>query len=241
MNIVKNDKYIPRVADARLVDSLKAFGAVCVEGPKWCGKTWTALCQAASACMIADPTDNFATRNHVDLDINYAFKGAEPHLIDEWQEFPALWDATRYYVDRNARPGQIILTGSSTPKEKGVMHTGTGRIASLRLRPMSLWESGQSEGSVSLKDICEGVDIDVVPVHRPELGEIVELILRGGWPETLGLPFKYVDALVRDREPEAVREFDPVRRSVAESREATFLRSVPCRRAAEGDTGETGR
>ena len=191
MNIIKNDKYIPRVADARLVDSLKAFGAVCVEGPKWCGKTWTALCQAASACMIADPTDNFATRNHVDLDINYAFKGAEPHLIDEWQEFPALWDATRYYVDRNARPGQIILTGSSTPKEKGVMHTGTGRIASLRLRPMSLWESGQSEGSVSLKDICEGVDIGVVPVHRPELGEIVELILRGGWPGTLGLPFKY--------------------------------------------------
>lgn len=188
---MRNSQYLPRVADSRLTEYLQAFGAVCVEGPKWCGKTWLARQQAASACMIADPTDNFATRKRIDLDINFAFEGAEPHLIDEWQEFPALWDATRYHVDQKSQPGQIILTGSSTPKDKGVLHSGTGRIASLRLRPMSLWESGWSEGSVSLRDLCDGKDIGVVPVRRPELREITEWILRGGWPGTVGLPFRH--------------------------------------------------
>ena len=158
---MKNDLYRSRLADQMLSEHLKAFGAVCVEGPKWCGKTWLAQHQAVSACMIADPTDNFATRGRVELDINYAFSGGKPHLIDEWQEFPALWDATRYHVDQNAEPGQFILTGSSVPKTKGVMHSGTGRIASMRLRTMT------------------------------ELREIIELILRGGWPGTLGMPFKY--------------------------------------------------
>ena len=188
---MKNDLYRSRLADQMLSEHLKAFGAVCVEGPKWCGKTWLAQHQAVSACMIADPTDNFATRGRVELDINYAFSGGKPHLIDEWQEFPALWDATRYHVDQNAEPGQFILTGSSVPKTKGVMHSGTGRIASMRLRTMSLWESGNSEGLVSLSDLCEGKAIGIVPVRRPELREIIELILRGGWPGTLGMPFKY--------------------------------------------------
>lgn len=188
---MKKEQYKARLADARLAEYLKSFGAVCVEGPKWCGKTWTALHQAASACMIADPADNFAIRNWVSLDINYAFEGAEPHLIDEWQEFPALWDATRFHVDQSSRKGQIILTGSSVPREVGILHTGTGRIASIRLRPMSLFESGASEGVVSLKDICEGKDLGVIPVKKPTLDEIVELIMRGGWPGTMDLPFKY--------------------------------------------------
>ena len=188
---MKNSLYRSRLADQMLTEQLKAFGAVCVEGPKWCGKTWLAQHQAASSCMIADPTDNFATRARVELDLNYAFVGDKPHLIDEWQEFPALWDATRYHVDQNSERGQFILTGSSVPKVKGVMHSGTGRIASMRLRTMSLWESGDSEGLVSLADMCEGKEIGIVPVHRPELREITELILRGGWPGTLGMPFKY--------------------------------------------------
>ncbi len=188
---MKKEQYKARLADARLAEYLKSFGAVCVEGPKWCGKTWTALHQAASACMIADPADNFAIRNRVSLDINYAFEGAVPHLIDEWQEFPALWDATRFHVDQSSRKGQIILTGSSVPREVGILHTGTGRIASIRLRPMSLFESGASEGVVSLKDICEGKDLGIIPVKRPTLDEIVELIMRGGWPGTMDLPFKY--------------------------------------------------
>lgn len=188
---MKNELYRNRLADQTLSEYLRSFGAVCVEGPKWCGKTWLAQHQAVSACMIADPTDNFATRGRVALDLNYAFAGDKPHLIDEWQEFPALWDATRYHVDQNAEPGQFILTGSSVPKTKGIMHSGTGRIASMRLRTMSLWESGNSEGLVSLSDLCEGREIGIVPVRRPELRAIIELILRGGWPGTLGMPFKY--------------------------------------------------
>lgn len=185
------DNYRIRLADRILEEKLRAFGAVCVEGPKWCGKTWLAQHQAASACMIADPTDNFANRGRIELDINYAFEGSRPHLIDEWQEFPSLWDATRYHVDQSTEKGQFILTGSSVPKSKGVMHSGTGRIASMRLRTMSLWESGHSEGRVSLKDLCDGKEIGIIPVRRPGLKDIIELILRGGWPGTLGMPFRY--------------------------------------------------
>ena len=166
--------------------------------------------------MIADPTDNFAARERVALDINIAFPGAEPHLIDEWQEFPALWDATKYHVDQSPRQGQIILTGSSTPIEKGVMHTGTGRIASLRMRPMSLYESGSSEGSVSLSDVCAGRDISMTPVRRPTLDEIIELVLRGGWPGTISLPFKYAiktpAAYVRQIIDRDIHRVDNVRR-----------------------------
>ena len=166
--------------------------------------------------MIADPTDNFAARERVALDINIAFPGAEPHLIDEWQEFPALWDATKYHVDQNPRQGQIILTGSSTPIEKGVMHTGTGRIASLRMRPMSLYESGTSEGSVSLSDVCASRDIAMTPVRRPTLDEIIELVLRGGWPGTISLPFKYAIktpvAYVRQIIDRDIHRVDGVRR-----------------------------
>ena len=98
---VNNSAYKSRIADSRLSDYLKSFGAVCIEGPKWCGKTWTALHQAASAYMIADPTDNFAAHERVALDINIAFPGAEPHLIDEWQELPALRDV--YTTGRRSR------------------------------------------------------------------------------------------------------------------------------------------
>lgn len=166
--------------------------------------------------MIADPTDNFAARERVALDINIAFPGAEPHLIDEWQEFPALWDATKYHVDQSPRQGQIILTGSSTPVEKGVMHTGTGRIASLRMRPMSLYESGTSEGCVSLSNICAGQDIAMTPVRRLALNEIIELVLRGGWPGTISLPFKYAiktpAAYVRQIIDRDIHRVDNVRR-----------------------------
>ena len=189
--MIEIESYKPRIADKLLADNLLAFGAVCVEGPMWCGKTSTAERQAKSKCMIADPTDNFANRKQVSLDINFAFAEASPpHLIDEWQEFPALWDATKYYVDKHHGCGQIILTGSSTPPEKGVLHSGAGRIASFRMRPMSLWECGASEGKVSLEAICKGDNVGVIPTRRPELHEIVESILRGGWPGSLGLPLQ---------------------------------------------------
>lgn len=177
--------YRPRIADRVLEESLKAFGAVCVEGPMWCGKTWTAKRQAASVCLISDPADNFAVRSRVALNIDYAFKGAEPRLIDEWQVYPQIWDAARFYVDNERMHGRFILTGSATPVTKGVLHSGAGRIGTMRMRPMSLWESGASEGIVSLWDVVNGRDIGIVDVRRPELERIIELVLRGGWPATI--------------------------------------------------------
>ena len=188
---MENTDYRPRIADKLLEEHLSAFGAVCVEGPMWCGKTSTAIRQAESVCMIADPRDNFATRHRVSLDINFAFADASaPHLIDEWQEFPALWDAAKYYVDSHPGHGKLILTGSSTPPTKGVMHSGAGRIADFRMRPMSLWESGASEGKVSLEAVCNGEDTGIVTNRRPELSELVELVVRGGWPGSIGLPLR---------------------------------------------------
>ena len=189
--MLESENYLPRIADRLLADYLEAFGAVCVEGPMWCGKTSTAIRQARSTCMIADPKDNFATRHRVSLDINFAFADASaPHLIDEWQEFPALWDAAKYYVDSHPGRGKLILTGSSTPPAKGVLHSGAGRIASFRMRPMSLWESGASEGKVSLEAVCKGEDLGIVTNRRPELSEIVEFVVRGGWPGSIGLPLR---------------------------------------------------
>ena len=109
--------YRLRIADKRLESLLRAFGAVCVEGPKWCGKTWTARRRAESEFDVADPAGNFQNRKLVELDVESAFPGAPPHLIDEWQEFPQLWDATRAHVDESAAKGRFILTGSSTPRE----------------------------------------------------------------------------------------------------------------------------
>lgn len=205
------ENYIPRIADGLLADCLKAFGAVCVEGPMWCGKTSTAMRQARSACMIGDPKDNFATRRRVAIDIAFAFADASaPHLIDEWQEFPALWDATKYYVDSHPGCGRLILTGSSTPPEKGILHSGAGRIADFRMRPMSLWESGASEGSVSLETVCKGERLGIVTNRRPELSEIVELVVRGGWPGSIGVPLQaavkipiaYANRLINRKLPE---------------------------------------
>ena len=186
---MKIENYRPRIADKLLMEHLEAFGAVCIDGPMWCGKTWTAMRQAASACLIADASDNFVTRNKVAMDINYAFTGPEPRLIDEWQIFPAIWDATRFHVDQKHGHGRFILTGSATPPQKGIYHSGAGRIASFRMRPMSLWESGRSEGKVSLEAICKGENIGIVDSRRPNLAEIIELVMRGGWPETTDSPF----------------------------------------------------
>lgn len=192
------NNYIPRVVDSVIEDYLRTFGAVCVEGPKWCGKTWASRIHAESEFLVGDPAGSFQNRRLAELDIELAFKGATPHLIDEWQEVPALWDATRAFVDQGTEKGRFILTGSSTPKTKGVMHSGTGRIASIRMLPMSLFESGISEGSVSLKEICENKPIKATLVRNRELIEIAEWIVRGGWPGALGLPIK--DAMKIPRE-----------------------------------------
>ena len=128
-----------------------------------------------------------------------------PRLIDEWQEVPALWDAVRYKVDQSSEKGQFILTGSATPNHKGILHSGAGRIAKLRMRPMSLYESGDSSGKVSLEKLCHG---ELAPVMTGDvyLRKLIELILRGGWPGSLGLPLEqamllpaeYLNAVIDD-------------------------------------------
>lgn len=174
-----------RIADRRLARMLEVFGAVCVEGPRGCGKTWTSLNMSNSAFMIADPTDNFANRQLVSNNVEYAFRGDTPHLIDEWQEFPHIWDATKIKVDDSRMNGRFILTGSSTPVNKGVYHSGTGRIGSMRMRTMSLFESGDSDGSVSLASLFDGADI-FTDVKTISLEDIISLTVRGGWPRLIG-------------------------------------------------------
>lgn len=174
-------EYRPRVADRRLEKLLRAFGAVEIVGPKWCGKTWTALAHASSV----DRLDDSATYDAASNDPNLVLMGEEPHLVDEWQEVPAVWDAARRHVDDNAnRKGQLILTGSSQPKEtEKIHHSGTGRIARLHMRPMSLAESGESTGSVSLGKLFEG---EFEPSrNKTGIMDVARWCCRGGWPSNL--------------------------------------------------------
>lgn len=167
--------------DEYVEDMLEAFGAVCIEGPKWCGKTWMSLNHANSFTMVGEPS----VKESLKMSYNPALKGDTPHLIDEWQEIPYLWDAVRMEVDREQNNGRFILTGSSTPIEKG-MHSGAGRIGKIRMRTMSLYEMGESDGSVSLKTLFDLADINTVPTEVT-LNHLIDLTVRGGWPRNIDL------------------------------------------------------
>ncbi len=197
--------YLPRVIDKLLKDHLQAFGAVCIEGPKWCGKTWTAENSSNSKFMLGDPANNFQNRTLASLEPSAVLQGEVPRLIDEWQEVPSLWDAVRYEVDIRHKQGQFILTGSSTPKRKGIMHSGAGRIAPLRMRTMSLWESGDSDGKVSLQSLFSG-KLETQLTGDVSLRRLSQLIVRGGWPQGLTVPEEqsyllpqgYINAIIDD-------------------------------------------
>ncbi|MBQ2380884.1 MAG: ATP-binding protein [Akkermansia sp.] len=178
---MNREHYKKRIIDSKVEEYLDTFGAVCIEGPKWCGKTWTSTFHCRSSIYLSDPANNFQNRRLAELAPQAILEGEVPRLIDEWQEYPPLWDAVRHQVDKRGEVGQYILTGSSTPKHKGIMHSGAGRIARLRMRPMSLYESGESCGCVSLQDICRG---KLTPQLTGEvaLHHIVQFIVRGGWP-----------------------------------------------------------
>lgn len=180
----KHDDYMPRLIDAQLKDRLEWKGAVCVEGPKWCGKTWSCQEQAESAFMVGSPAGNFSNRMLAMENPVLALEGETPHLIDEWQEVPGLWDAVRMAVDSRGKPGQFILTGSSTPRIKGILHSGTGRITKLRMRSMSLFETGDSSGKASVKDIFDGTFHDTM-TGEVDIRELARFIVRGGWPGIL--------------------------------------------------------
>lgn len=213
------DSYRHRVVDGLLEKKLQAKGALLIEGPKWCGKTTTAEEFAASKVMLARPDVKSSFKSLLEIDADAALAGDTPMLIDEWQTVPKLWDSVRYMVDHRRKMGQFILTGSAVPDkeaESEIEHSGTGRFAWLTMRPMSLYESGESNGAVSLGDLFSAPE-KILAKNELKLSDIAFLICRGGWPMSVGLPeeaaleqaFDYYDAVTK----EDVTRVDGVKRA----------------------------
>ena len=179
------NKYLKRIADRVLQERLAASGAVLIEGPKWCGKTRTALENSKSHLFMQDPDKAISYLKAADTKPSLLLKGDTPRLLDEWQTAPVLWDAVRFMVDQRGKSGQFILTGSAVPKDNVVQHTGTGRISRLLMRPMSLYESMESNGSVSLKALFDG-ETEIDNFSTLTIEQITFAIVRGGWPASIG-------------------------------------------------------
>lgn len=177
------EKYIPRIADDILKNKLEYMGAVLIEGCKWCGKSTTARQFAKSYIEFQNPDKKIQYDKTSQSKPSLFLEGEKPRLFDEWQMYPVIWDAIRTDVDHTGLKGQYILTGSAKPVEDGIMHTGTGRFTKLLMRPMSLFESGESNGEVSLQNIIDGKDIS--SVSKLEFDDLINVMLRGGWPESL--------------------------------------------------------
>ena len=203
--ITDKREYKRRVIDKTIERYLQVSGAICIEGPKWCGKTWTSAFHSNSEFLVGNPANNFSNRQLAELNPSMILQGDTPRLIDEWQEVPSIWDATRAEVDYRHKKGQIILTGSSTPKTKGIMHSGAGRIVRLRMNTMSLYESGDSSGKVSLFDICNG-NLTMQMIEEVSLERLAFYIVRGGWPENISvdedkahlMPRSYMQTVVEE-------------------------------------------
>ncbi len=200
--------YKHRILDELLAKKLRAKGAVLIEGPKWCGKTTTAEEMAQSKVMLTNKSIMNHFQSLLELEPDEALSGKPPMLIDEWQTVPSVWDAIRYIVDHRHRMGQFILTGSSSPNKeakKEILHSGTGRFAWLIMRPMTLFESGESNGSVSLENLFYSRE-KVFSKNFLTLKDIAFLICRGGWPMATSLPknlaleqaFDYYEAVTKE-------------------------------------------
>ena len=191
-------KYKQRIADALLEQKLQTKGAILIEGPKWCGKTTTAKQVAGSMLDLGDSSILAEAEDDMQFRPKKLLEGETPRLIDEWQSIPVLWDMVRSEVDKRDPFGQFILTGSSVPVEQEKLrHSGTGRIGRLSMRPMSLWESGESTGSISLQDIFDGKAIEPQENHLT-LEDIAFLLCRGGWPRATLLKDKLALSEARD-------------------------------------------
>lgn len=199
-----NAGYLSRTIDQRVIEGLEDFGAVCIEGPKYCGKTWVGQAFAHSEMNLMDPAGNFQNQEIAALDPATALKGESPRLIDEWQEVPQLWDGVRNAVDRSGKTSSFILTGSSIPYKKSAKegeqvkpkHSGVGRIEKLRMRTMSLQESGESTGEVSLARLFNG-EKPSAQAPKMSLDDLLELSARGGWPAAIGRPSKRAQRIAR--------------------------------------------
>lgn len=179
-------EYLERAADRMLKDRLDGFGAVLIEGPKWCGKTTTASKQAQSIIKLQDPDNAAEYLATAATKPSLLLKGANPRLIDEWQDAPVLWDTIRNDVDSRGDVGLYILTGSNTVKKEEIKHSGTGRIAKMKMYPMSLWESKESSGQVSLQRLFDEPDYDIDGAQSPlSVEDLIFVACRGGWPASL--------------------------------------------------------
>jgi predicted AAA+ superfamily ATPase len=214
--------YLPRLCDGELKLALKSSGAVLIEGAKWCGKTSTASKVAESIVYMQDPDFSKSYQQLADTKPSLLLKGEAPRLIDEWQVAPVIWDAIRFQVDQRSEKGQFILTGSAVPPENVTAHTGTGRISRLMMRPMSLFESKESNGEISLKSLFDDNLNDTFSESKLNIEQIAFILCRGGWPASIsleGLPAlrmarDYVEAIINqdisrvdniEKNPERVR------------------------------------
>lgn len=199
-------KYYSRLLDEKIQLYIENFGALLLEGPKWCGKTTTACRHAKSILKMQDPRQ---VKNYLliaDSSPDLLLQGEKPRLIDEWQVAPKLWDSVRVAVDESGEMGQFILTGSATPLSESTLHSGTGRIARLVMRPMSLFESLDSSGSVSLSSLFQGIKISSCK-SQLTIQDISYLVCRGGWPQSIGKNAKSA-LLIADQYVKAVCDTD---------------------------------
>ncbi len=200
--------YSHRIADLQLAERLEAFGAVLIEGPKWCGKTTTAEQMSKSVIKMQDTEMQEEYAATAASKPSLLLMGETPRLIDEWQDAPVLWDAVRTMVDMCQVPGQFILTGSTVVDRSKIHHSGTGRISRMKMLPMSLWESRESNGKISLKELFDNKDLDIDGItSNMKIEDLIYAACRGGWPAFLNMKSdkaklliarNYVDAICRD-------------------------------------------
>ena len=228
--------YRPRIADKMLSRRLKGVGAVLIQGPKWCGKTTTAEQQAASVVYMDDPEYMEQNIELASLSPRKVLEGSTPRLIDEWQLAPQLWDTARFEVDHRDEAGQFIFTGSAVPADTDrIHHSGTGRFAWLTMRTMSLFESGESSGEVSLKEMFLNPDSEVFGTNALDIDSVAWLICRGGWPRAatidkevaLDMAYRYYEAVVNND----ISRVDNVRRDA--ERTKRILRSLARNQCAQ--------
>ena len=208
-------KYLPRVVDKEIEELMEIMGAVLIEGCKWCGKSTTGLHHAKSVIEFQNPDKKQEYDEIKNTKPSLFLNGEKPKMCDEWQMCPIVWDAIRTDVDHTGLKGQYILTGSAKPSEGETMHTGTGRISRVLMRPMSLFESLESTGEVSFKDILEGKDIS--GVSQLSLEDLASIIVRGGWPAAIevksDLKYRFAKEYVKSIIHEEVKKIDDVERN----------------------------
>ena len=200
---MSKNSYLSRICDFELQNALATMGATLIEGAKWCGKTSAAANIARSSLFMQDPDKASSYREMADTKPSLLLQGESPRLIDEWQMSPVLWDAVRFEVDKRGLPGQFILTGSATPADNVTAHTGTGRFARILMRPMSLFESKESNGTVSLSDLFDGKH-EIEGISKLSIEQIAFALCRGGFPATINkadttalrMSVDYVEAII---------------------------------------------